>query len=242
MEDTHSGKTFRIAIDGPAGAGKTTLASLLAKTLGFEHVNTGMIYRALSYTLLSRFKDASIEELEAAIKSEDASVQRKIDEFSPMITNDQVVIDGENIIGSLRTPRIDSVVGIISKYRIVRERVKTIQKSLIEMHSKVVVEGRDIGSAIIPDAELKIYLEASVEARAIRRNREIQRKEDILPRAGQLEEIRREIKQRDYLDTTREISPLVKPEGAMVIDNTALTVEETVKKIQREVEARRGME
>ncbi|KAI5132222.1 CMP/dCMP kinase [Nematocida ausubeli] len=240
MEDTCSKRRFRIAIDGPAGAGKTTLAGILAKTLGFEHINTGMIYRALSYVLLNEFADASKEELERILSSKSAQLTETIQGFSPFIMKDQVVVNGADIIGELRTPRIDSIVGIISKYEIIRRRVKVIQKNLIDAHLQVVVEGRDIGSEIIPDAELKVYLEASVEERAIRREKERSKDQD-----GQndqnLEEIEQEIKERDYLDSTREISPLVKPLDAVVVDNTSLTVEETVKKIQKIVAQRMRM-
>ncbi|KAI5189678.1 CMP/dCMP kinase [Nematocida minor] len=226
-------RQFRIAIDGPAGAGKTTLATLLAKTLGFSHINTGMIYRALSYVLMERFPERSIQELESDIRKEDAKILEVIKGFSPNITENSFVADGKNIIHELRTPRIDAVVGIISKYKIVREKVKIIQKKLINMCPMAVVEGRDIGSAIMPDAELKIYLEASVEERAIRREKERSEKKDRGEQTPiSLEEIEMKIKQRDFLDTTREISPLVKSPDAIVIDNTKLTVEETVKKIQ----------
>ncbi|KAI5125665.1 CMP/dCMP kinase [Nematocida parisii] len=240
MKDACGKKQFRIAIDGPAGAGKTTLAGLLAKTLNFEHINTGMIYRALSYILLSKFANESILELEEAIKEKKNRITDIISAFSPRITKSSVVVEGTDIIGELRTSRIDSAVGIISKYEIVRERVKIIQKSLISAHPQVVVEGRDIGSEIIPDAELKIYLEASVKERAIRREKE-RSKDDSIENQDKLKQIEREIKERDYLDTTREISPLVKPADAIVIDNTSLTVSETVRKIQEIVEKRMKM-
>lgn len=228
-----SEKQFRIAIDGPAGAGKSTLATLLAKTLGFEHINTGLIYRSLSYTILKRLSNRSIEEIEDLIKTENRKVKEIIDDFSPYISNEKVLVEGESILPALKTPRIDAVVGVISKYRIIRERVKIIQKDLISKSRRVVVEGRDIGSSIIPDAELKIYLEASVEERAIRREKERSTKGNMnQEKRLSIEEIEEKIKQRDKADTTRTISPLIKTPDSVVIDNTNLSVEETVRKIE----------
>lgn len=226
---TETTEVFRIAIDGPAGAGKSTISALLAESLGFIHINTGILYRAISYFILKELP-IPVEEIEKKIIKKSTDISKIIDSFLPEIKNNQVFLENKNITDQLRTSKIDKTVGIISKYKIIRDKIKIIQKNLIFSNSLVVVEGRDIGTAVIPNAELKIYLEASVEARAERRKNETEKT---------IEEIKREIKERDYLDMNREISPLIRAEDAVVIDSTNLTVDETVRKIQGIVFERR---
>lgn len=226
---TETTEVFRIAIDGPAGAGKSTISALLAESLGFIHINTGILYRAISYFILKELP-IPVEEIEKKIIKKSTDISKIVDSFLPEIKNNQVFLENKNITDQLRTSKIDKTVGIISKYKIIRDKIKIIQKNLIFSNSLVVVEGRDIGTAVIPNAELKIYLEASVEARAERRKNETQKT---------IEEIKREIKERDYLDMNREISPLIRAEDAVVIDSTNLTVDETVRKIQGIVFERR---
>ncbi|KAI5172050.1 CMP/dCMP kinase [Nematocida sp. LUAm3] len=222
-------KPFRIAIDGPAGAGKSTLASALAKKINFTHINTGLIYRAISYMLMQH---NTIEDIKEKIEEKDPEVLEAIRSFSPVIEKNDVFINNCSIMKHLRSPKIDSAVGIVAKYLEVRTKVSDIQRKQIERYSEgAVVEGRDIGTVIIPDAELKIFLMASVEVRAQRRFLECPQ----IP----LKQIEEEIRIRDTLDATRKISPLVKAADAVVVDNSNLTINETIKQIEMLVQERR---
>ncbi|OAG29697.1 cytidylate kinase [Nematocida displodere] len=227
---------FRIAIDGPAGAGKSTLAEALAHDLSFTHINTGVIYRALSFTLIGwvgGFKNFDL--LSSLLGREDPEIYAEVERFSPEIAGDEVFLKQENVTLHLRTPEIDSVVGIIAKYPGVRKKIGELQRKLINTHSVpgVVVEGRDIGTVIIPDAELKIFLIASVHVRAQRRAQENQ--------TNNVQEIEKEMEERDRLDRTRETSPLVQAPDAIVIDNSALSIASTIATIKAIV-ARRWAE
>lgn len=216
---------FRIAIDGPAGVGKSTLACALAKRLCFFHINTGMLYRAFSYALLETFKEEGVEKALDVFEREEEKANTLLEKFTPILENNSIFLDGEDISRYLRSHQIDSVVGIVAKHRSVRKRIGEIQREMIKKYSSIgiVVEGRDIGTVIIPDAELKIFLVANIKARAERRFLETQVKE--------IWEIEREMAKRDHMDQTREIGPLVKAPDSIVVDNSNLSIEETVDKI-----------
>ncbi|KAI5181502.1 CMP/dCMP kinase [Nematocida sp. AWRm80] len=217
---------FRIAIDGPAGAGKSTLAKSLADSLGFTHINTGIIYRALSYYLLVELK-IEFSKIQTLLEEESPEVYDLVSVFSPEFSAGRVYLKGKEITEYLRTPEIDSIVGVIAKYPRVREKVSEIQRELIEKYAipGVVVEGRDIGTVIIPEAELKIFLIASVQVRAQRRAQE--------QPAASLKLIEKEIQERDRLDITRHHSPLIQAPDAIIIDNSSLTIAETTQKIKK---------
>jgi len=232
-------RPFRIAIDGPAGAGKSTLASFLAQRLSFTHLNTGILYRALSRVLLDRAAEStagssSLERVKQMLEKGSEEASRIIEDFDPEIENNEVTVKGKNITEFLRTPEIDIAVGVVAKYPIIREKITGIQKQLAQKYSVpgIVIEGRDIGTVVVPDAELKIFLVASVDVRAQRRAQE--QKEESL------ENIKREIRERDHLDTSRAHSPLIQAQDAVLLDNSHLTVEETVNRIQKIVAERRA--
>lgn len=223
---------FRVAIDGPAGAGKSTLAESLAHELSLTHLNTGILYRGLSYVLMARGSEASSERLKELLEAEDDEVYQEVFKYAPEVENNQVYLNGKNVTQQLRTPAVDSIVGVVAKYPRVRARIAEIQRMLIEKYAPngVVVEGRDIGTVIMPEAELKIFLIASVDIRARRRAEEHQRQS--------LGEVTEEIKQRDALDVSRAVSPLVQASDAVVIDNTKLSVAETTEIIKKIIASR----
>ncbi|KAI5184739.1 CMP/dCMP kinase [Nematocida homosporus] len=234
VTNTTTSKPFRIAIDGPAGAGKSTLATALAARLSLVHINTGIIYRALSYVFLHSYPpNTPIQTIKSDLDQETPAIIATIKHFNPDVNEASVYLNHTDITPFLRTHEIDAAVGIIAKYPAVRAKVGEIQKDLIQKYlvPGVVVEGRDIGTVIMPEAEVKIFLVASVEVRAKRRALE--------NHENNIHQIEKEIKQRDRMDVTREISPLVRADDAVIIDNSVLTIEETVDKIAKLVAERR---
>lgn len=220
-------KPFRIAIDGPAGAGKSTLANALAQALSFEHINTGIIYRALTIVFI-RDKNGTqtTEEIIQGLERNDPEMLETIESFSIIIDNGNVYHNRQNITEELRTSAVDSLVGAVAKSPSVRKKVAKIQQELIAKSTQpgVVIEGRDIGTVVVPDAELKIFLYADPRIRALRRAQDFQ--------TDKIEEIEKEIRQRDMMDKTRHISPLFPAKDALLIDNSCLTVGETTEKIR----------
>lgn len=220
-------KPFRVAIDGPAGAGKSTLADALARALSFEHINTGIIYRALTLVFIrSKNGTCTTEEIVQGLERNDPEMIEIIDSFCLVVDSGSVYHNRENITEELRTSAVDSLVGAVAKNPSVRKRVAKIQKQLIAKSAKsgVVIEGRDIGTVVVPDAELKIFLYADPRVRALRRAHDFQ--------TDRVEEIEKEIRLRDMMDKTRHISPLFPAKDALLIDNSSLTVEETTEKIR----------
>ena len=205
----------QIAIDGPAGAGKSSIAKLLSKELSFVYVDTGAMYRALSYYCLS---NGVSKEDEKAVwdlcKNADVSIK--------YIDGEQcVLLNGENVNGVIRTPEVGGVASSISVYKDIREKLVDLQRALAEKEN-VVMDGRDIGSVVLPNAELKIYLDAKVEVRAKRRYDELIEK----GQTADLSTLCEEIKERDYRDMHRDNSPLVRVPDAVYIDSSFMTIEE----------------
>ncbi|MBQ7247102.1 MAG: (d)CMP kinase [Lachnospiraceae bacterium] len=206
-----------IAIDGPAGAGKSTIAKRLAARLGLLYVDTGAMYRALAVFFLRRGLERSDEEgISQAVA--DADVTIRYEDGSQ-----QVYLNGENVTGLLRTEETGNMASASSAYGAVRARLLDLQR-LLARESAVVMDGRDIGTVILPDALLKIYLTASVEERARRRIAELE------AGGGSVDpdQIRRDIEERDRRDMNRAVAPLRQAEDAVLVDSSDMTIDEVV--------------
>ena len=197
---------MKIAIDGPAGSGKSTIARLLARRLGFKHIDTGAYYRWVTYQVLSG--GVPLTDEEAVTQTARRTDFAKIDE------------------AKIRTLEVSENVSAVSAITEVRRCVVAQQRAAAEQHD-VVMEGRDIGSVVFPDAELKIFLTASAEERARRRYAELAAKGEKVT----LENIQQEMINRDRKDSTRQASPLRKVDDALEVDTTGLTIEQVVAKI-----------
>ena len=204
-------KIKAIAIDGPAGSGKSTIAKLLANELGYLFFDTGVMYRAVTWEALCR--NIPIDD-QARVTSLAENVQ--IDVRAPTVDDGRssdVLADGKDITWDIRRPEVDENVSIVSAYPGVRKAL-TAQQRRIGLRGNVVMAGRDIGTVVLPDAELKIYLDASVEERARRRFLERQSRGEMVD----FDEILKMMRRRDSIDSTREVAPLCAAEDAVVID------------------------
>ncbi len=207
--------SFCIAIDGPAGAGKSTIARRLAEELQMVYVDTGAMYRAMAYHLLQKGIDfENQEEISLACQDADISI---VYENGEQI----VLLNGENVNPYLRTEAVSEKASVSSTNGDVRRRLVLLQQKLAE-HTDLVMDGRDIGTCVLPHAQLKIYLTASAHTRAMRRYLELTRKGTPC----EIEEIEREISERDYRDMHREISPLRKASDAVEVDTSDMTIEQ----------------
>lgn len=214
--------SFNIAIDGPAGAGKSTIAKKIAKELSFIYVDTGAMYRAMGLLFLrSKTDPADRETVEAMAGNAEVTIGYENGE-------QQVYLNGENVTGLLRTEEVGNMASATSVYPGVREQLTVLQKDLASRED-VVMDGRDIGTAVLPQAQLKIYLTASAHVRAVRRYEELKTKGED----GELEVIEADIVERDNRDMNRKISPLRKAEDAIEIDCSDMTVDEVVETVKR---------
>ena len=211
---------YNVAIDGPAGAGKSTIAKLVAKEKGYIYVDTGAMYRGLAIHFLNRGIDP--EDRDAVAEAcRDAEVTIGYEDGVQ-----QIYLNGENVTSMLRTEETGNMASKTSAIPEVREKLLELQRSLAR-EKDVIMDGRDIGTNILPDADVKIYLTASVETRARRRYDELREKgEDC-----SLEEISRDIKERDERDMTREIAPLKKADDAVLVDSSDMTIQQVVDEI-----------
>lgn len=209
-----------IAIDGPAGAGKSTVAKKVAKELSFVYVDTGAMYRAMALYLLRKgVNREDPDEIGEVCQNAEISIEYQ--------NGEQIVLlDGENVNAHLRTEEVSAMASVSSAVPRVREKLLDLQRKLARTMS-VVMDGRDIGTTILPDADVKIYLTASSLTRARRRYLEYQEKGEPCD----LAEIQKTIEERDQRDMTREISPLCQAEDAVLVDSSELTIDETVEKI-----------
>ena len=216
-------KTYAIAIDGPAGAGKSTIAKRLAKELGYYYVDTGAIYRTVAY-----FMDL----LGVSPKDVDG-VERYIDELTIQIEYDEegkqhMIMNGMDVTGEIRTQDISQKASLVSAHAVVREVLLDMQRDVAKAHN-VIMDGRDIGTVVLPKADVKIFLTATPEVRAKRRTDELLAK-------GQnavYETVLKEIQQRDYQDTHREIAPLKMARDSIKLDTSELDIEGVVKEMKR---------
>ena len=211
---------YNIAIDVPAGAGKSTIAKLVAKELGFIYVDTGAMYRGLAVHFLKKgIVPGEVEKIEAAC--EDAKVELGYENGVQ-----QVYLNGENITSQLREEAVGNMASVSSAVPAVRAKLLDLQRNLAK-EKDVVMDGRDIGTNVLPHADVKVYLTASVECRAMRRFKELEEKGE----ACDFEQIRQDIQERDERDMTREIAPLKQAEDAVLIDSSEMGIDDVVKAI-----------
>ena len=209
---------INIAIDGPAGAGKSTIAKMVAKELGFIYVDTGAMYRAIAlYMLRNNMK----QEEEVATHVKEASV-----EIVYQNGEQQVVLNGENVSGLIRTEEVGKMASFVAKIKEVRAQLLDLQRNLAAKEN-VIMDGRDIGTHVLPNADVKIYLTASASERANRRYKELCEKGI----ACNLQEIENDIIARDEQDMNREIAPLKQAEDAVLVDSSHMTITEVVENI-----------
>ena len=211
---------FNIAIDGPAGAGKSTIAKRVAKELSFIYVDTGAMYRAVALYLI---KNGISPEDEAGLLRACGQIHISIEYENG---EQQVILNGENVTGQLRNEEVGNMASAAAAKPCVRETLLTLQRDLA-VKADVLMDGRDIGTNILPDAQLKIYLTASVETIAGRRFRELQEKGE----ACTLEAIAKDIEERDRKDMSRETAPLKMAEDAVLVDSSEMDIEEVAARI-----------
>ena len=216
-------KTYSIAIDGPAGAGKSTIAKTLAKELGFYYVDTGAIYRTVAYFL----------DLLGISPKDTAGVARYIDELTVEIAYDEegsqhMLMNGMDVTADIRTQDISQKASLVSAQPVVREVLLDMQRDVAKKHN-VIMDGRDIGTVVLPRATVKIFLTASPEVRAKRRTDELIAKGQKADYAKVLQEI----KQRDHQDTTRAIAPLKQAKDAILVDTSELDIPAVVAAIRK---------
>ena len=210
------GKYISVAIDGPAGAGKSTMAKRVAKELGYLYVDTGAIYRTVGYHMWLMGigpKDADgirrcLDDVNIEIRHEEDGVQH-------------MILNGQDVTGEIRTPEMSRYASGVSAQKCVREYLLDMQRKFSRKHN-VVMDGRDIGTVVFPDAELKIFVTATAEIRAMRRYKELQAKG--MP--ADFDDILKNVEERDYIDTHRATSPLRQADDALLLDNSNLTIAE----------------
>lgn len=212
--------SINIAIDGPAGAGKSTIARKAAAELGFIYVDTGALYRSVAYYCISAGADVSVPE----------SVEKLLPEITPELRFidgvQHVFVNGSDVSDKIRTPEVSMAASKVSAIPAVRAFLFDLQKK-IARENDIIMDGRDIGTVVLPDADLKIFLTASPEARADRRYAELKNKPD----APAYEQVLADIIKRDHDDSTREIAPLKQADDAVLCDTTELSLEESVQTI-----------
>lgn len=221
--------SMNIAIDGPAGAGKSTIAKKLAKELGFIYVDTGAMYRAMAYYFL---QNGIASDDEAAIAKACPAVDVTIAYENG---EQQVLLNGENVNGVIRTEQVGNMASATSVYPVVRKKLVELQQKLAAK-ADVIMDGRDIGTCVLPNAQVKIYLTASSKTRATRRYEELTAKGE----SCDLEEIEKDIIERDYRDMHRETSPLKQAEDAVLVDSSDLTINEVVAAIREIYQKKKG--
>ena len=211
---------YNIAIDGPAGAGKSTIARRVAKELSFIYVDTGAMYRAMAlYLLRKEFNRDDTEQIGNICQDAEISIEYQ--------NGEQIVLlNGENVNSYLRTEEVGNMASVSSAVPRVREKLLSLQRKLAKDMS-VVMDGRDIGTTILPDADVKIYLTASSLTRAKRRYLELQEKGTVC----NLDDIQKDIEERDQRDMNREISPLRQAKDAVLVDSSDLTIQQVVDRI-----------
>lgn len=215
-----------VAMDGPAGAGKSTIARQVAKEVGFLYVDTGALYRTVGLHML---RQGIAPDDQQAVPAELASGRVQID-MCFQNGEQQVLLGGENVTEQIRTPDVSKASSQVSAIPQVRDFLFSLQQDLAKEHN-VLMDGRDIGTVVLPDAKVKIFLTASVQERAKRRCLQLQEKG--IP--ADLEEVCREIEERDYLDSHRAVAPLKEAEDAVRVDTSDMTLEESVETIIRMV-------
>ena len=213
-----------IAIDGPAGAGKSTVAKIVAEKLGYTYIDTGAMYRGVAWKTLQQSQEVTDEAILHAVR--DIDVRLACTENGPRVT-----VDGTDVTQAIRTPEVTHIVSHVAALGPVREKMVELQR-VMAADGAVVMDGRDIGTNVLPNADVKIFLTASVEERARRRCDEMKEK----GYAVDFEELKKEIADRDKQDSERAISPLRQAEDAVLLDSTALSIDEVVARIMELLE------
>lgn len=203
-------KNFKVAIDGPAGSGKSSISELVATKLGFVHIDTGAMYRAVT-----------LEALRRKINLNNEAEYSFVDNIEIVYINDKTFLNQEDVSAEIRSLEVTRNVSLVSSYKIVRDKMVHFQR-LSAKNGYVLMDGRDIGTTVLPDADVKIFLTASPEERAKRRLKELEEKGI----KESFETVLNDIKVRDYKDSHREISPLRQAEDAILVDTTSMTIEE----------------
>lgn len=212
-----------VAIDGPAGAGKSTIAKLVAQRIGADYIDTGAMYRAVALKLFRTGTDYKDPE----------ALQAMLDGMDVDFSEGRTILDGEDVSGLIRTPEISALASPSSGIPAVRYKLTALQQAMGKRKS-IVMDGRDIGTVVFPDADFKFFLTASADERARRRTEEMRAK----GQEADFEIIRADIIQRDYQDSHREFRPLKKAEGAVEIDSTDMSIESVVDTMMAFIEAR----
>jgi cytidylate kinase len=214
-------RKISIAIDGPAGSGKSTTACLLARELGYIYIDTGAMYRAVTYAVLQNKIDVNNEKQVSGLAG-NLNIKLKMDS-----SGQRTMLNDKDVSDLIRTPAINEVISIISTYSGVR-RGLVLQQQKMARNGGVVMDGRDIGTVVLPNAELKVFLIASVEERAKRRLKELENN-GIKVR---LDDVKKEITNRDQIDSSRKEAPLKKAEDARELDTSELSIEDQVRIIK----------
>ena len=211
---------YNVAIDGPAGAGKSTIAKMVAKKLGFIYVDTGAMFRAIAlYLLRNNIKEEETEKISSSVEEIQVTIAYENGE-------QQVILNNENVSGFIRTEEVGKMASVAAKNKDVRQKLLELQRSLAQTEN-VIMDGRDIGTHVLPNAEVKIYLTASSKERARRRHLELTEKGI----SCDIDTIEKDIIARDEQDMNRAIAPLKKAEDAILLDSSDMTIEEVVEKI-----------
>ncbi|OUO41483.1 cytidylate kinase [Megamonas hypermegale] len=215
-----------IAIDGPAGAGKSTISKMVAKQLKYIYIDTGAMYRAVAWRVLQEYKPPiSTEQIIASVQ--DIDIKLSYDGKQ----NLQVETNGTNVTTEIRTPQVTALVSQVAAVGQVREKMVELQRNMAKQ-GKILMDGRDIGTCVLPNADLKIYLTASADERANRRAKQMAQKGYNID----VEKIKTDIIARDEADMNREISPLKKADDAILLDTTDMTIDEVLKTIIKMVQ------
>ncbi|WP_454191842.1 (d)CMP kinase [Paenibacillus sp. Marseille-Q7038] len=218
-QNTAENGKMNVAIDGPAGAGKSTVARRVASKLSYVYVDTGAMYRAVTYYMLRH--EIKPEEVDTVL----AHVKKLDIELIPADGGQKVYLNGEDVSGPIRSREVTGVVSLYSQIEDLRHHLVEMQRKMA-LRKGVVMDGRDIGTTVLPDAEVKIFMTASVRERALRRFKELDKTEEVT-----LDQLEREIAARDKLDQEREVSPLRQAEDAIVLDTTSMSIDVVVEHI-----------
>ena len=208
-------KPFSIAIDGPSGSGKSTAAKNLAGLLGIEYIDTGAMYRAVA-----------LKVLENKITPDNDSITTLMSDTEIDFTDGKIILDGQDVSGKIRTLEVSSMASLVSGFPGCRKKLVDLQRE-IALKKSVVMDGRDIGSHVLPDADFKFFITAPLEVRAERRWKEIGKRDGV-----SLEEVRKDLAARDEMDMTRELDPLIKADDAVEISTEFDGIKETAEKLR----------
>ena len=214
--------SFQVAIDGPAGSGKSTISKKVCSILGFVHIDTGAMYRAVTLEALNRGVDL-----------EDPNSYDFLDDITISYENDKILLNGKSVGREIRSTRVADNVSTVAKMAVVRHKMVELQQKAAET-GKIIMDGRDIGYVVLPNADVKIFLTASVEERARRRHLENQ----LAGKTESYEEILNNIVSRDFKDSNRDLNPLRQASDAILLDTTNLNIDEVVMEIVRIIEER----